>query len=470
MATGTNSAAQHATGAPAVRPQVLLIGAALAAAAFLAFTPALLDDGDSSWHLATGQWILRHGAIPAADPFSFTARGQPWHAHEWLSEVAMAAAFALRGWSGVALLAAAAIAGTLLLLGREFLRRLPPLAALLALGLVAAALQSTALARPHALAWPLLAGWTLLLLHARERRRSPPLWATPLMILWANMHASYIVALGLVAVFALEALIEQAKRKAVVTGWAAFGLAALLCALLTPFRLQGFLYPFQVSGMDALALISEWAPSRWPDDALFFGAAGALAAMAGLRWREVGAVRLMLLAGLLGMAVTHSRHQPLLLIVGSLAVVQRAGRRQADRSGLPVSLLLAGAAALAAARLTVPLERGDRPNYPATALRQLPLALRTQPVFNSYSYGGPLILHGVAPFIDGRADMYGDGLTFRYQRIAAGDMAAFRQASARWDLRWTLLNRSEPLAGKLDQEPGWQRIHADRHAVIHVRR
>jgi hypothetical protein len=37
--------------------------------AIAAFSPAVLNDGDTWSHLATGEWILAHGALPRADPF-----------------------------------------------------------------------------------------------------------------------------------------------------------------------------------------------------------------------------------------------------------------------------------------------------------------------------------------------------------------------------------------------------------------
>ena len=71
----------------------------------------IFDDGDTYWHLATGDWILNHRAIPTTDPFSYTFAGAPWQAHEWLSEVLMALVFRAGGWSGLALLFAAAVGG-----------------------------------------------------------------------------------------------------------------------------------------------------------------------------------------------------------------------------------------------------------------------------------------------------------------------------------------------------------------------
>ncbi len=51
--------------------------------------PALAPtDPDYWWHTRTGQLIAETGAIPHLDTFSFTAAGQPWIAHEWLTELA----------------------------------------------------------------------------------------------------------------------------------------------------------------------------------------------------------------------------------------------------------------------------------------------------------------------------------------------------------------------------------------------
>src|SRR6478672_9233216 len=54
------------------------------------FTGAPFVDFDYWWHLATGNWILDHHRVPIADPFSWTAGGRNWIAHEWLSEAVLA--------------------------------------------------------------------------------------------------------------------------------------------------------------------------------------------------------------------------------------------------------------------------------------------------------------------------------------------------------------------------------------------
>ena len=90
---------------------VALVGlAALAMFVFCMVDQDMFADGDTNWHVATGRWILAHGAVPTTDPFSFSAYGHRWVAHEWLSEVLMALAWQGAGWSGVMLLTASVAA------------------------------------------------------------------------------------------------------------------------------------------------------------------------------------------------------------------------------------------------------------------------------------------------------------------------------------------------------------------------
>src|SRR5712692_10996196 len=44
----------------------------------------MLGDGDTGWHVRTGEWILANGRVPSQDIFSYTKAGQPWFAWEWL--------------------------------------------------------------------------------------------------------------------------------------------------------------------------------------------------------------------------------------------------------------------------------------------------------------------------------------------------------------------------------------------------
>jgi len=447
-------------------PQLLVI----AIFAGLCFAPQLFNDGDTSWHLATGQWILGHRAIPQVDPFSFTFRGHAWTAHEWLVDVAMAVSYAVRGWAALALLFAASIAAALWLIARELSRWLLPRHVLAAVAVVAWVLSPFMLARPHVVTWPLLVLWTMALLRAREEGRSPPLAWALLILLWANLHASFIFAILLAGFFALEALTEErGRRPETLVRWGLFGMLCLLAALITPHGIQGFLYPLQVSGMKALPLIIEWRATDIREDWPFVLFSVAVLAIIVFRWRQVRRVRLLLLAVLAGLAFAHIRHQPLFAIVAALTLARALSGRDEAGSAASGAPLLWLAAVIAVVRLAIPMERGDSPTFPATALARLPAGLRGQPVLNDYSFGGPLILNRIAPYIDGRSDMYGDAFTIGHARMVRGDRALFDRAVHQYRLRWTILRPDAPLARLLDHDPQWRRAYADRYAVVHVR-
>src|SRR5271168_3114869 len=60
----------------------------------------LLNDPDTYWHIAAGNWIWAHGAVPTVDPFSSSLAGAPWTAHEWFAELILAGAYKMLGWTG----------------------------------------------------------------------------------------------------------------------------------------------------------------------------------------------------------------------------------------------------------------------------------------------------------------------------------------------------------------------------------
>ena len=64
----------------------LVVGAGLLAGiALLTFHP--IGAADTYLHMAAGQWILTHDAIPRHNLFMYTAQGHPWVDHTWLPQV-----------------------------------------------------------------------------------------------------------------------------------------------------------------------------------------------------------------------------------------------------------------------------------------------------------------------------------------------------------------------------------------------
>ena len=71
---------------------------------------SLLGDGDTGWHIRTGQYILEHRSVPTQDLFSFTRPGSPWFAWEWLTDAMYAVLFQIAGLKAMVLMAGLTIA------------------------------------------------------------------------------------------------------------------------------------------------------------------------------------------------------------------------------------------------------------------------------------------------------------------------------------------------------------------------
>lgn len=443
-------------------------------AVMMLFNPGIFNDPDTNWHLATGLLILRTGETPLADPFSWSAAGTPWVAHEWLSEVLMALSYRAADWQGIAALTGAALAIILTHIAVRAGDSLPPQRAAVAVVVVAAGLLPSTLSRPHLLAYVLLVAWIVLLIDARRRDRLPPWWSLLIIILWVNLHASWILGIGLAGVFGLEALVQGPARSQALRQWALFGLACLAATLLNPQGLAAWDYPFAVSTMQTLHLITEWRALDISKDWLnLVYMAGAVACALRL-WRHISPIRLLLMAAWLVMAVLHIRHQSVFVLISSLILLEgwrQAGTRSHETTASPVAASMATGLLLAAGltiRLAVPLQRPDSDAYPAAAIAAVPAAIRASNVINSYDFGGALILLGLRPYVDGRADMYGDTRMRQYERVITGQPAAFEAVVSRGKVGWLLLKPGSALR-PLAQRQGWQRLHEDRWAVVLVR-
>ena len=197
---------------------------------------------------------------------------------------------------------------------------------------------------------------------------------------------------------------------------------------------------------------------------------------------KVPILRLITLLGLLHLTLHETRHQMVLAVAGVLILAEPLGRALAGEGPalrLPnlssvartaalavIGLVFAGAAA---ARLAIPAHLTDGQTAPIAAFAHVPAALRQQPVLNEYGMGGYLIFNHVRPFIDGRADMYGDDFVDGYVKAVKPDPARLKALFARYGVRWTILRTENPAVAAMDAMPGWKRLYADKSAVVHVK-
>lgn len=478
---------------PAARPGpdnawlLPLLVALLVYALALAAGARLLDDPDTYSHVAVGRWIIAHAAVPHVDVFSYSMSGMPWVADEWLSEVVLAAIQAHLGWEGLVLATALTFALTLALLARALRRSLDP--PYVAIAMVAAwGLSFPHLtARPHVFALPLLVIWTDALVRARQADRAPPPWLLAVMALWANLHGGFMLGLALAALMAGEALYDAADRRALwraARQWGLFLALAGLAACATPNGIAGFLLPFRLIGMKfAVAMMDEWqSPNFQEPQPLEFWLLLVFTGLLSLGLR-VPLTRIIMFLALLHMAFLHKRFAENLGLVLPLLVAPMLApqlprlvflafplarklsafdRALVGRSAMALAGVLAAGLSFAALRTGVAHDNGRF--APAAALAAVAQHHVAGRVFNDMQFGSYLMFSGIAPFIDGRVELYGDAFLQRYAGV--GELPALLE---RYDIDWTLLAPRNPRLALLDRLPGWRRLYADSTAVVHVR-
>jgi hypothetical protein len=75
----------------------------------------------------------------------------------------------------------------------------------------------------------------------------------------------------------------------------------------------------------------------------------------------------------------------------------------------------------------------------------------------------------VKPFIDGRADLYGDEFMGTYLSIIHGKGDVLDDVLCRYGIAWTMFGPESVVPALMDRTPGWRRLYSDTGAVIHVR-
>jgi hypothetical protein len=448
----------------------------------------LLLDPDTQWQITVGQWIVDHHAVPHTDVYSFTMRGAPWISTQWLAQVLYAQVYAWFGWTGPVALAAAASAATFALLARYLVRNLSESAALVFVAVAVALTAPHLLARPHVLALPIMVAWIGGLIVAADRRQAPSFWLLPLMALWANVHGGFVFGLVMIAPIALDAVIqaEANQRTALAARWAVFAALALAAGCCTPYGWESLLASRKILELgSALPLITEWHTADFttlrPFEICLLGAIG----LALYRGITLPPLRIVILLGLVHMALSQGRAAEILALLSPLVLAgplaRQIGGAKASSTHSPspapwpvrgmvvagvAIVLVTGTLSLAAMHRFAP----NTVNSPVEAVTELK-RLNVERVFNDYDFGGYLIASGVAPFIDGRTELYGE--KFFVDHHNASELiqpdSLFRLLEEH-QIQATLMRTQSGAAQLLDRIDGWQKVYSDEIATIHLRK
>jgi hypothetical protein len=173
----------------------------------------MLGDGDTGWHLRTGEWILAHGRVPDRDIFSFTKAGEPWYAWEWLWDVIFGWLHQNWGMAAVVLASSLVLALTFALLFRLVRRACDHEFIAAAVTLVACGASALHwLARPHLFTLLFLVILLSILERVREGRTRLLLWLPPLFVLWTNLHGGFIAGIAVILAYGAGELARLARR------------------------------------------------------------------------------------------------------------------------------------------------------------------------------------------------------------------------------------------------------------------
>lgn len=210
---------------PVLSTSTLLQTVLLAVVFLLNFFPD--TDPDLWWHMATGRYIVETGSVPTSDPFSYTATGKPWVAHEWLAEAIIYLIYRSGGYLPLVLLfgAMTTLAFGFTLRTLRLLGLRPVAATCVTLWVALMSLFSWDV-RPQIFSYLLFAVYLYLLLRSRQHAE-PRLWLLPmLMALWVNLHGGYVMGLLLIAAFLAGEGINRWKPPAARAGGSGLDQAA----------------------------------------------------------------------------------------------------------------------------------------------------------------------------------------------------------------------------------------------------
>jgi hypothetical protein len=469
----------------------------------------LLGDADMGWHIRTGEWILDHHAVPVRDLFSYTKPGAPWFAWEWAWDVLFGAIHRFSGLAGVVTVNLC-ILGLISVLTFRLVRRAcgNDLLAFVLTGVAICGSTLHWLARPHLLSWLFFLLFAHVLIRA-EKGRTRLLWFLPvLMVLWTNMHGTFIFGLSMVFIAAV----------APWTGWVFYGGDPLICWR----QCKPFLYclaaciaatfanPYgwqlhqhilhymadsrQLDIMQEFQSISfHHAPAPLFEAMLLLGGAALMWCVQRRQWS--GALTLLLWAHLALFAI---RSIPMYLFLSApwigcmLAELLRSKESRAvrwvatrlSRIGTELHPLerierfhLASAAGLLFTVANIATghpgfeARFDGKSFPESAVREID-RLHPERIFAKDQWSAYLIYRrfpAIKVFIDDRSDFYGADMLDRVAQILG----------ARWDWEADLLRFSTdmvivapdtPLSTVLKGSPRWQLVLDDKSVVVFTRK
>jgi hypothetical protein len=430
-----------------------------------------ISDNSTFVHLRTGIDMVHGAGIPRADPYSYTAAGEPWVVQSWLASWTYGWADRI-GDAGLVVLEQAVLMALLAWLVVRLARTGTALRTAAAGGI------AVGIGSPYWTPRPLLFGLVCLalLVTVVERRWSPWL-LLPVVWLWVNTHGSFPLGVAWLALVAAGEAIERRAIPRVALRYGAAFAGGLVLAAVNPLGPRLLVFPFTVGEKrEIFKTIVEWHTPDFQRPAGLFALTFVLLALVVLFRARVGWPDLLPAVAFLGLGLLALRNVP----AAGVVVAPALGRALAARPRGPVrpapslNLAFAGVIALAFVLFAVGPFRGTAiavEPYPVgavTAMEDEGLLGDGHRIAQQDVVGCYLILRygrNARVFIDDRVDMYPVEVSEDYAALLHGDPEAL-EVLGRHDVDVVLWDRDRPLVTVLRATGDWQQVFGDDDWVV----
>jgi hypothetical protein len=455
---------------------------------FLSFDQ--IKNFDIWWQLKTGEIIYATGQIPKKEIFSYTRPGEIWTNHEWLSQLIFYLSYKRSGLFGIIILKMAVLFTSFIIISKRNRLLLNGYSNVFSMILIIMISHVSWLSRPVIFSF-LFIPLTLYLLDLYLLRDMQKIWLIPfVMLIWVNLHGSYIIGLLLILLYTFNAIFYDRGNGVYLTKIFA---ASLITTLVNPNTYKILLYPLQYATFSVHSkYIVEWQSPTFHTFSAFEGAlllsllvlafsksVSPLDLILILLFTHLGlfAFRNTALYALVAVPIISKYTQPLAQNLIELIKIPQQSLENFTISFSMAFLILGAGLFGYTSLIDSPLAEGgsviDRNLIPIEATEYLlenQESLSQYNMFNNYGWGGYLIWRlypTYKVFIDGRADVYGNFIE-EYQMVKTLNPEAPRILE-KYNVSLVVIKKGGPLDVYLKEKQNWKELYSDHISVIYLK-
>ena len=470
--------------------------------AFL-FASRPLSDPDFWWHLKTGEYIAKTFSIPRFDFYSFTTPGKHWVAHEWLSEVVFYFIYSRFGFNTLIFIFTVL---TVLAFWVVFRRlQVHPIIKGFAVLLGVWSILPTVGVRPRTFTL-LFAAIYLALLHRflHQKQTKAIWWLVPIMVVWVNLHAGYLIGLVLIGVTIVGVVLDAwwAGEKLAIHWPPLKTLLLVFCACVLAVNLnpQGpriFIFPFEffMSPVQQDQVI-DWLSPDFHERDLLPLAVLILSTMAALALspKRPRPSEVLLFISTLYATLKSNRHMAIFALVAAPLLADYLQHWVATtsfaktfgpappptpsanrRKEIIFNIILLAPIILCVFKLKSVIYSAPTQKMVGVPLQAVEYLKANQITGNTFTdpnvWGGYLIweMPSNPVYIDGRIDMYGDDFVKEYVQMAHG-LTRWQEPFDKYGVQVAIVSPKSALRLQLEKSPQWQQVYADEMATVFRRK